>query len=467
MPQFEEIALGKVTRGRKTSGLLVLAVFAAHFVTFKAPSPYPQDLFLSLLALPLTQVFGVEGWRVFHALVYALSSLLFFVFLHRMTSQRWLAAVGAVFLTVNPVVLSFPYPTAGSVSLLASVGVLATLFARPRRPWVAGALAGLMVAVSPWSVVLLPVLFTWLGMGVPEVRGVRSRVRAVLCEVSLAAAGVVALLVPAGLLWSGILEIPLMGRAVAEAGQTVLLDVFSVESLFNYPFYVHLVRTPHFPFPAFLYLILAFVHAFGLIGIVVMLLGVVQAWRAHSRISALMVSWFLVVYFVWAFREDFSLYRLTYFFVALPPLLFFLVYGLERFGRLALVRRNVVLSLLWGLGLYFGLKVTFFLEFSQDLRWYGKHEVARVVEAGEPAYDLSDEMGRMLTVETPQEHREGKLKFTQGSPLPSWIVTPAWWKEFGGAPEKGRGNEADRKGHRPTEEAQGTKRADGGISPQG
>ncbi len=446
MPQFEEITLGRITRGRKTSMLLAVLVFSAHYLMYRKPPEALHDSFLSWLILPLEDVVGEVGWRLYHGSIYALTALLFFSFLHRLTTQRWLAAAGAALLVLNPLVFAFPYPHSGGVALLAGAGALAALFARPRRPFVIGALGGLMLATSPAALVLVPAFWGWLGLTERQTAEPKAARASVVTALVWMALGGLVVVVPVLALASGVFGPSSVTGSAHLIGDTALGKALSLDAIFNYPFYSHIIRTPHFPFPAFVYYLLVVLKAFGIAIIVVGLLGVLPAWGKYRSVALLMSGWFLLTYFFWAFREDLSLARLTDLYLLLPPIAFFVSVGLERLGRLGMFRRNVLLSVLWASGLYFGLKVTYFLEFSQDMRWYAKHvptsgvvpvqDLRQQAEAIVESVRTHQRFGPLgmapVRPESPAEHQTSKRELTQGSLLPSWIMPPSglWGQSF-------------------------------------
>ncbi len=447
MPQFDEITLGVVTRGRKSSAIIVALSFMVHFLLLDDSHGEFRGGILSVIAMPFWQALPTVGWRLFHASIMAMAALVFFIYLHRLTGQRWMGVVGALVLTMNPLVLAAAYPSEGSVVLLAATGVLAASIARPGRPFVVGLLSGLCLAVAPCTLPLMPVL---IGVGLlgPRVTGEASlSVRATLLSSLWSLLGLLLVAVPALAVRFGLLAPPanladeFMGGFGLLSGKCLTLAFASFADNWL-P-----VRALGDAFPQFLMVPLVVVRSMGVLLTVIGVMGVGAAWRKMRRFSFVMLAWFAVGYLVLVSTNGFGFGEMSGLMVLVPPMTFFVVMGLDRFSQVGSLKGNVVVLLLSAVALVVALKITYYLDFDAAVRQpaielaekscystermgFGQAGAELCAELPESsgvevsvAQDLGDPRGVADAVEK-ECHLKAKGVLTRGNLLPSLYLVP-------------------------------------------
>jgi hypothetical protein len=504
MPDFEEIVIGRPERGKKSSLALFLIVFAVFFGLYRGPAEgywdtyiavpaalltgqkvefhtasgqpiydyelsnrLPEDLVNkktygiatkdqrlgpAIAAAPLYRFFNLFGFRLFHALMPALTALLFFCFVQRLTPKRWLAFFAGALVVLNPFVLSFQRLNANYQALMLAAAVILVLETDPFKPFVAGLIYGTMGGIRNEAIIYGPIVLVWVWL-----RGINAGKRTAGRDGPLAAtlffaAGACVAILPI-LYW----KTYAFGSPLAHPSQYAhfegfrptfphdLLGLpFEFNGLLNYPFFDHWVRTPHFPFPVFLMVPLLLLSSFGLLMTALGILGVSPFVRAHRRVALCMAAWLLTTYLFWAFQENWEELKMSFLFLGLPAPVLFIAIGLERFTSVAGLKKGLVPLLLILACATFLLKFAFYLEFPADARWYERFPKAAENDSGldglpdelrlEPEFYLTREGGNA------DQHDSGeyvrlKRKFTQACVLPcEYLPIDVRFPKFHGDP---------------------------------
>jgi len=482
LPEFEEIVLGKTEKGKKTAWLVGLLVFAVYFVLFKGPAEGYWDTYIAVpavlmtgekvdfrsesgeagtqyslsqrlpedligkgtygiatkdqrvgpaaLAAPFYQLFDLVGFRFLFALIPCLGAVAFFALVHKLTGKRWLAFAGALLLVLNPFALSFQRMNANFMALAMIAALLLILETEPFLPLLAGIVLGALGGVRNEAIIYVPILLVWVfqrGMqqsgGKPAHRRWRG-FRAVLLFV----AGAFVLILPV-MYWKQYA----FGSPIAHPSQyghfegyrptfthSFLGLDFQFNGMLNYPFADEWVRTPHFPFPVFLTIPLVFLTSFGFLLIGTGMLGIPELSKNSRRLCLGHLAWALLSWVFWAFQENWEELKMSFLFLALPSVVLFIVYGLDRLTSIGGLRKNAVALFTIVSIFVLVLKFGFFLEFPEDSRWYVRFPKAAQNETG--LYGLP-EKARLdpeffLTRETREEHVETKRRLTSACLLP-------------------------------------------------
>lgn len=482
MPDFEEIVLGRVERGKKSALLAALLVFAIYFALYQGPATGYWDTYISvpasliagepvnfhnadgspaqsgaiegrlphdlvrpesfgiatkdqrigaaIQAAPFFRLFRGFGFRLLYALIPALTTMLFYLVVHQLTGRRWIGMVAALGLALNPFVLSYQSLNANFPAMLLLVAILLMLQMEPLRPLVAGLLLGVFGGIRNMGIIYAPLFLIWVYFIAAERTEGKTAARRLggLRGAALFALGALLTILPITY-WKEFA----FGSPLAHPSQfahfqgfrptfehTFLGLKFLFNGLLNFPFHSHWVRTPHFPFPVFLMIPLVLISSIGLIGVGLGFLGVKPLMREHRRTALMAMAWFVVTCLFWAFQENWEELKMSFLFLGLPPLFLFVAFGIGRLTAIGAVRSNFLTLLSVSIVLVILTKFAFFLEFPQDQRWY-----ERFPKAAANVSQLSGlpEHKRLapeffLTRETDEERLEAKRRMTSICLLP-------------------------------------------------
>jgi len=488
MPDYEEIVLGRAERGKKSGLAVTLIVLACYLVLFRGPGQDHWDTYIALPAalisgepvtlvstqsgealhkaesralpdsLVLSQPFGIStrdqpigtavlaapfykllrafGFRLFYGLVAAFGALIFFCLVHQLTGKRWLAFVGALLLTLNPLIVSFPSLNPNLVALLLVVALFLVLETEPLRPFVAGLLLGVLGGVTNMTLVFLPLLLVWIFLnaagGVRQRRPMRrmAGLKALFFFLGGAFLAILPFLHWKQFAFGTPLALPcqfahLQGYG-PESPHSFLGLEFTINGLLNFPFIDHWVRTPHFPFPVFLLIPLLLLSSLGTLGVGFVLLGIPALYHEHRRLTLLLIFWLLIGTTCLTFQENWQEQKMSFLFVVMPPIVLFCLHGLSRVVAVRHFKSNLVMLVVVALVAAVGLKFAFYLEFPPDQRWYQRFPQAAANRSG---LDGLPEERRLspdffLTRETDEERLTQKKKLCRLCILPcSYLPT--------------------------------------------
>jgi len=492
MTDFEEIVVGHRDRGKKSALVLTLAVFVVFFALYRGPAEGYWDTYISVpavlmageyvefldadgrqayqyqlehklphdlvrkdsfgiatkdqrigaavLAAPFAKLFKLFGFRLLFALVPALTALAFFCLVQRLTGRRWLAFLAAGALVLNPFVLSYQRMNANYTALLIVAALFLVLETNPLRPFVAGLLFGVMGGLRNMAIIYAPILLLWiLFRGMEQTRGKPlARKLAGLRGVLLFVGGAFVAILPF-MYWKEFA----FGSPLAHPSQyphfqgfrptfshSFLGMDFDFNGLLNYPFADSWLRTPHFPFPTFLMIPAVFLSGFGLLLSSFAFLGGSSLFRTNRKMAWYLLAWLAVSCLFWAFQENWEELKMSFLFLALPPFVVFMAFGLERLTIIGGLRRSAAAVLAISLIMVVLLKFSFYLEFPLDERWYQRFPKAATNESGLSGLP---EHGRLdpeffLTRETEDERLREKRRLTSICIFPCRYlpIEPQW-----------------------------------------
>jgi hypothetical protein len=330
------------------------------------------------------------------------------------------------------------------------VAILLMLQFEPFRPLIAGLLLGVLGGIRNMGVIYAPLFMLWvyfIAADHSESKKALARRMAGLRGAGLFATGALLTILPITY-WKEFA----FGFPLAHPSQfadfhgfrptfehTFLGLKFFFNGLLNFPFHSEWVRTPHFPFPVFLMIPLVFITSIGLLGVGLGFLGLKPLLREHRRTAWMAVAWLFITCLFWAFQENWEELKMSFLFLAMPPIFLFVSFGLGRLTAIGEMRGNALTLAAVTVILVVVIKFAFFLDFPQDQRWY-----ERFPKAGTNSSQLSGlpEDKRLapeffLTRETDEERLATKQRLTSICLLPcQYLPLQTEWPTIGSTVEQ-------------------------------
>ena len=363
------------------------------------------------------RVFGTLGFRLGYAAFGVLTFLMGHRLGRRLFGREWQALALGMLVACNPYMLTMDRLNANFVSVPITLGLLALLLDENPRWLIAGLVFGAAGGIRNELIIVAP---------------------AVALLILTAPGGRKGLLVFGLGAFGGILPYLAwnrfaFGKAIIHASQYGAFDgfrpsfphrllgwEFELNGLFNWPFYTHLVRTPHYPFPTYLTLPLTILLCFGVLLCACAIVGAGAQWRVNRRHAAGLLAWIVLWLGLFLFQENWEEPKNTFGVLAVGPLCVLMVRGLAwlserprsagRWGALAAA------ALVLELGVHAARRV----EVPVDSRWYERFPKAKVEAASVGC--LADEQRRewmfFHTDECKEELAFQRRKLTRGNLLP-------------------------------------------------
>lgn len=352
------------------------------------------------------------------------------------------ALAGAVLLVANPLSLYLDRLNGNLIGLAVLVFLFFLLLDDLPQWWLIGLVYGLCGGIRNEAIVLAPIFLGFLWLRRRGIRGLASSF-AVFFLAALAA------ILPV-LLWNRYAY----GQMIIHPSQVTHLQgfrptfphgfmgsTFEFNGLLNWPFHDHWVRTPHFGYPTALLWPLITVKTLGLALAALLVPGIVALWRRDRWIAGALLYWYLVVYGLFAFQENWEELKQTFMALHLFPLAVFVAAG----GRWLFARRRSRGP--WGIvvgtaaALALGLLALRPLDLPEDERWYHRFPHAETNDSGLSL--LPQEQRKdwqfFYSREAPGEAADEQTRLTRPSLLPRLyrplhVPTDAVWHRIAEEP---------------------------------
>lgn len=195
---------------------------------------------------------------------------------------------------------------------------------------------------------------------------------------------------------------------------------FAFNGLLNWPFHDRLVRTPHFGYPTSLLWPLVTVKSLGVLLAAAGAVGAVVLARRRRLEGWSLLYWYLIVYALFLFQENWEELKQTFMALHLFPLAAFVALGAAWVAeRRYLARAAVVLAVAAALAA--GVFSARWLDAPADDRWYVRFPHAARNDAGlaELPENLRKDWHFFYTRETPAEVERERTALATPSPLPA------------------------------------------------
>ncbi len=270
-------------------------------------------------------VFGVAGFRILYAVLAALLFFMTFAAGQRLFNETGALAFAAL-TALNPFVIAMNRLNANFIALPILMALVAILMQERPRWLLAGLVYGALGGIKNEAVVIAPAVALLI---VAKPKGIRGLV--------LFGLGALAAIAPY-LAWNKFA----FGKMLIHASQfsdfegfrpsfphEILGMHFSINGLFNWPFHDHLVRTPHYPFPTYLTLPLSIILCFGVLLSAFVFPGMAAQWKKGKVDFFFFMLWLGLWMGLFLFQENWEEPKNTFGALAIPPLAFFSVRGVE------------------------------------------------------------------------------------------------------------------------------------------
>jgi len=361
--------------------------------------------------------FGVIGFRLLYAAFGALTFLMGLLVGRKLFANEYLAVVLGLVAAVNPFMLSMDRLNANFISVAIMMGLLALMLQEKPRWLLVGLVYGALGGIRNEAIMMAPALCLLLFAVSENRKGFPKFFGGALLGIS------------PYLAWNKFA----FGKMLIHSSQYSDFEgwrpmfphslfgwEFEFNGLFNWPFYDHLVRTPHYPFPTYLTLPLVLVACFGVVLIAFSLPGLYAQWRKDKTWFGFFVLWIVFSLGLFLFQENWEEPKTTFAALIIVPLGVFMIRGVQwlvekprSWRRWAVLLGAIVL-------LEAGVHAARLVEVPVDERWYVRFPKAKV--EAKTVGCLTDVQRRewmfFHTDECPEELAEQRRKLTRGNLMP-------------------------------------------------
>jgi hypothetical protein len=374
-----------------------------------------------LFAAPFALV-NMAAFRWGYAATWGLLFVFTFLGLRRLSGGFWIPLGGALLLVLNPFSLTLDTLNGNLFGLAILVFLFVLMTEDDPAWWLIGLVYGILGGIRNEAIVLAPLMVAFLWHDTQSPR------RFVPAFAAFTAAAFVAIL-PV-LLWNQFAY----GQMIIHPSQVTHLEGFrptfphsllgmdfQFNGLLNVPFHDHLVRTPHFAFPTFLLWPLVTILVLGVPLAALAVIGAFALARRRPFEARALLFWYLVVYALFMFQENWEELKQTFMALHLFPLAAFVAAGARSLADdWRQWRRWAVLGATCA-ALALGVHLAGRLDVPVDERWPVRFPHAARNDSG--LAELPDERRLdwqfFYTRETPAEVERQRVRLTTPSLFPA------------------------------------------------
>jgi len=365
---------------------------------------------------------GIFGFRFLNALIIALTFLILYLTGKKMFKKEFLCLLLAVIVIFNPYFISINRLNPNVIALFAMSVLIFFMLHEEKNYFILGLLYGILGSIRYEAVIFIPAVLFIL---------YKTEKRHFVRNTAIFAASALIAILPF-LLWnkfafSGFLvhptQSPLLAGFRPVFPHTFFGIKFNFNGLLNYPFYMGLIRTPHFPYPVFLMLPLVIAKSFGLLLFSLMFFGVFYLTKQNRNASLFFLIWIITLFLFLAPQENWDEFKMTYILLMLPIIAIFAIKGIETFIYKISFRKILVLILILIL-LVSSINIMSNLNFPADGRWYKRFPHAIISENQTNYLNDSQRMSWEFfhTAENYDEIAYQRAKITKTSLLPAFYI---------------------------------------------
>lgn len=366
-------------------------------------------------------IFGLAAFRIFHALFIVLAFLFLYSIIDHTFKSGFFALLSSLIVVLNPLLLYFNRLNANIVSL-ALVSLLLFLLIRANLFFLAGGLYGVLGGIRDEAIIFLPALLIFIFLNSKKTK---TRLR----NIGYFILGSFIFIIPV-LMWKSFAYGSILTHSTQYSGlqgyrpvfeHAFLWFRFNFNGMLNYPFYEHIVRTPHFPFPNFLTLPLLLLRSFGLFLFSAAVIGSCYIVKQKKNTGWLMLLLFFPFMFFLLFQENWEELKSSFLIILLPPLTFFVTAGIIAIkNSLRRDKKPLITFIILILLFFISVNTLSNVDFEKDSRWYIRFPHSQTHEIGLDSLpeDLRLDWQFFYTDETQKEYQHLKQKYTSINLLP-------------------------------------------------
>jgi len=201
----------------------------------------------------------------------------------------------------------------------------------------------------------------------------------------------------------------------------ILFWTFQFNGLLNFPFHSHVVRTPHFPYPGFIFIPLVLTRCFGILLTAMSVPGFWWLWKRSKTLTLFFLFWCIPFTLFFLFQENLDEWKISYTLLLFPPLALFTTAGLKRLVSRVEPAKSLLLYVGGAMVLFVGVRSLRHIESPIDTRWYLRFPKALNTENRGIVLNEDERFEWYIyhTDETPEEHEKRKEKMTEANLLPA------------------------------------------------
>ena len=253
--------------------------------------------------------FGFLGFRLYYALFISFGFIMSFFIFKKFVKSNLICFVTAFSLFFNGYILSINSLNPNLQGLIISLPIIFLLLSNKKNWFVVGLLFGLFGSIRNTAIIFsLPIGYLLL-----------KEQKSFFFKMSFFLLGVFMILVPI-LYWNSYaFDNPFIHSSQyahfegfrPEFTHNFLGKSFEFNGLFNYPLNLNIVRTPHYVFPVYVYLLLLIVKIFGIFSLVV-LFSIPKFFKKNRVVSLFLLLWLIPFLLFISFQENWEVAKTTF-----------------------------------------------------------------------------------------------------------------------------------------------------------
>ncbi len=369
-------------------------------------------------------LFGLAGFRLFHALILVLCFLFIYSITKSLFKSEIVGLITGLVIVLNPLLFYFNRLNANIISLLIIFTIIFLLLNNEKNIFLVGLFYGILGGVRNVAIIFLPAILIFLLM---EKKDINYRLKNIGYFVFGSFITILPILIWKAFAFGSILAHPTQHPGLYGYRPTFEHNFIGFKFLFNgllnYPFYDTIVRTPHFPFPNFITMPLLLIRSFGLLFVGLGCIGAYFLRKYKKRLGFLCLVLFVPFFIFLMFQENWEELKTSFLILILPPISIFIGMGLSAFiskiknkdYKKALFSLLIILALIYSS--VFMLK---FIDYKVDERWYERfpHSLKDEINMSVLSNELRLDWQFFYTKDTLEEYEIQKEKYTDVWILP-------------------------------------------------
>ncbi len=318
-----------------------------------------EPFFIGIHTSYFMGLFNFAGLRILFSFILMCSSAVLFYLVKGFTRSIWLSIFCIFLLNFNIIAQeSNSINTNYLAFLVVSVIIyfLTKSYISPKDMILAGMLYGFLGSIRPISLIFVPGLIIYFYY---------SNIKRITLFAASSVIVIIPVLIINYILYNNIFQFP--GFLYCSLFKHQFFGMtFYIRSLFNFPFYDHIIRTPGFPYPIFIYLPLILLKNFGLLIFAAIFFGLNELKGKKTKYFFLVTSLVFLAFLL--INENWRPPKTTLLLLILPFLLILCMNGLKYLVKHLKDKKIVIAYLMLIVLVVLGVNITKGLDVTKDTR---------------------------------------------------------------------------------------------------